>query len=150
MNNIKTQIQERVNNTSGIWARSAEHGQNMYMIFASDFDFDYTMQYLQDNNVDFKNLKGAYVMQSTGEKVIEDSFIINLKYIDKVMDLIQNQESILMLQGVNYDDTRNAQLWYKKGNIEHIGKFTQVSKDEALASDYWTYCPYMDKYWITK
>ena len=161
---LQSDALQRVHTNGGIWLRSNALGQQEYIIFASDYDKDTTMQFLRQQKINFKDMRDAYDITSTGEKVVEDCFIINSKDFDNASVLFHAQESILALGGVNADDSRDAQLIFNsndyalqggtpcftQGETQDVGTMRQVSKEKADQSDYWTYCAYTDTYFIAE
>ena len=161
---MRKDIQERVNKNNGIWARSSKEGQENYVIFASDYHKEAIIDCLDFNGINFKDMKGSYVMESNGQKIVEDCYIINAKHFfdDAIQYLIKGQESVLWLSGASHDDTRKARLVFNNAtdsdgnkiydiaNAQDIGRMKQVSKEEADKSDYWTYDPYTNTYFIAE
>lgn len=143
-------IQDRVNVSaaSGTWARSSDRGDQEYVIFASDYSFDTTTSFMNGAFITFKNLLGSYVMDD-GKRVEETSYIVNRADFDRLAQLIENQESVLVLSNVKYDDTRNAKLVFMDGRPDvELGVFKPVTEAYAKAQDNWTYDPYLDQYFV--
>ena len=143
---IKENIQASNN---GVWAMSSD---NHYVIFASDLDFEETIALLDCAGVGYKNLTGSYVMESTGERIEEDSFIVNANQFDIVhsLDLVDNQESILYLGNANHRGHRAASLVFQGEEREPIdlGFMQPVDDTQVLFEDNWTYDPYLKQFFI--
>jgi len=88
---------------------------------------------LKRTNIPFKAVQGVY----KGTK--EESFIIDLKYINAAMELARhyNQESILVI-----DANSNATLKYMPVTVEsdsYLGIFQEVLESTAKTLDAYTY-----------
>jgi hypothetical protein len=103
-----------------------------FVIFASDLDNTETLYRLRNRHIGFKQLEGQY------KGVKEDSYITNIDNLDKIKDLIQKQESILLLGKCKDDNTRRAMLVFTNGGTQDIGAFTAVNKKEAEKADGYT------------
>jgi len=103
-----------------------------FVIFASDFDNTATAYEMRLRHIGFKELKGRY------KGIDEDSYIININDLEKVKDLIKDQESILVLGARKFNGTRRAMLAYNDGRTADIGSLTPVDKEEAEASEGYT------------
>jgi hypothetical protein len=62
------------------------------------------------------------------------------------MGFVENQESILRVSECN---KQYAELVYSDQTRESVGSLKDVSKDEAMKHDAWTYRPDLNMYWIT-
>lgn len=138
---------------SGVWAGSTAE---TYIIFASDLDYMDTTGLMENHGIRYKPLQGSYVMESTGEQIIENSYIINSRDLETIAGLgvIDNQESILHLSTGDFfqQGKRRASLVYygkDKPSID-LGYLTPVSEEEAKAKDYWTRDLTDNQYYITK
>ena len=121
-----------------------------YTIFAADVYDQMARDYMRQAGVSFKELRGVYTMQSTGERVDETSFIINTKDLGKVSFLIEGQESILELGRARWDNTRSAALLFTNGSFLDLGLFHSVSEEYAKSQDNYTYDPSTDTYFVAE
>lgn len=131
-----------------------EHNRR-YVIFALDDElFGNGQKFRERCNGKFKPLRGSYVMENTGEQVIEPSYIMELEDYEvlSVEDFTKGQESVLRLSmpSVMNNYKRYATLVYKDGREEYIGLLTHVTEEEALKSPYWTQDLTTGSYFITK
>lgn len=102
---------------------------------------DYVKFRLDRLGVPFIKVQGAY----KGTK--EHSFLVHGSNLKAAQDLakLTGQESILVR-----DEDGVAFLEYQNGTRERLGHMVAVSKDEALASDAYTYRPDLNTYYIVK
>ena len=135
---------------SGVQPHSRACAQQRYYIFASHKPKHCVMQYMYNAEISFKDLTGQYTMQD-GEVVKETSYIVNSTDVTKLSSLLEGQESILALMELQ-GGKRDAHLVYLQdgGDIDYIGKFTQVSQEEALEDGNYTYDDYLGAYFICK
>lgn len=149
MYDIQQNNTRRPANGGGVWSGSSAE---QYFIFASDQSNELTIQLLEAHNIDYQPLRGAYVMKSTGEQVIEDSYIVNTRDIQEVQDLglIDNQESLLMLSEGDFHNQgrRTASLLFNDGRKDELGLMTPVSEEVALAQDNWSLHINSNQYFI--
>ena len=147
------EIQTRVSNAinSGVQPWSQPMHCEDYYVFASDMLDTNVVHLLNERGVKYKDMIGSYVMQSTGERIQETSFIINANDIGSVMDIIENQESVLFLTDNAPNGMRHAFLMFI-GSLEprqYLGQLKNVPEEVARAQQNWTYCPYSEKHFIT-
>lgn len=154
-------IAERVEAAQEVWPQSAASAGHAYVIFATHLSKPDAITHMQDNGVSFKDLTGAYTMQDDG-LVIEESYIINERDLNKVQMLLTEQESILNLGPLERDGSRAAVLTYLENKTStsegsrgenrdaSIGMFRQVSKEYALEQPNWTYDAYQDAYFVAE
>ena len=129
-----------------------------YVIFSIDFANDSLtlarfQQWLWDKKIGHKRLSGAY------KGVTEPSFIVNSTDWVTVLKsgYVDFQESMLELGPELHNGRRKALLVFlgsdKKfvGMPVDLGELGEVSKEEALSHDSWTYFRGdIDKYFVTK
>ena len=128
-----------------------------YIIFASNYDESEVNNYLDTYGIQHKKLHGSYVMENTGEKVVEPSWLVSVWDFDFLDHFADDQESILEL-GYNKGQGREAKLIFNKpvtkcgflsfgkGDIVDLGTFKEISKEQAENEDYWTLCLATGKY----
>lgn len=151
MENPKTNFRPAVG--GGVWAGSS--GES-YVIFASDCADYYVQTLLKTYAIGYKPLLGSYVMESTGEKIQENSYIINSRDLETIggLGLIDTQESLLLLsQGDFHAQGKRIATLQFMDNVEHkqeLGYFVPVKEEEALSCDYWTKDLTTGQYFITK
>lgn len=120
----------------------AQHEDDQYIIFASDAPLELTKEFLRISGVPFKQLLGRY------KGVDEDSFIINAANKDKIVSLIEKQESILALSSVYRNGDRLATLHYKNALPVVLGHFVEVTKAEAEKQDAYTLDLVTNRYYV--
>lgn len=91
-----------------------------------------------------KALRGSYKGKTEISHLIEFQSLQDLRSILALAGEY-SQESILVL-----DPERNAELYYIGGGIESLGRFVNVTQDEALKQNAWTHCPILDAYYICR
>lgn len=103
-----------------------------------------TLMMLESEGIEYKTMQGVYKGVSERSILVlntQDNFDVVLK-----LTSFHNQESILIS-----DENRDTQLLFlKTGQVESIGKLTEVSESEAKRHDAYTYDPIMEMYWIAK
>lgn len=113
-----------------------------------------------ETGVHYKTLQGCCFGP---DKHTETSYLITQKAFDDFIigsHWLEGQDSVLFLseQEHHRHGQRNAVLAMLRedetagvvftGEYRALGKWTNVSKEKALASDYWTYDPWLHEYWI--
>lgn len=152
--NTQTNIENnRPANGGGVWAGSSAE---TYTVFASDQTNSLTIQLLEAHNIGYQPLRGAYVMEATGEQVIEDSYIVNNRDLQEITDLglIDNQESILFLSAGDFHNRgmRSAALIFLDGTTPAIdlGLLMPVSEEVAMTHDNWSLHINSNQYFVTQ
>lgn len=100
---------------------------------------------LDELNIPWKPLKGKY------EGVSEESFIVPFDEFDFICDIAERygQDNVLILDETEAHGLRKAHLhWLKDGYKQFIGWLKSVSKERAMRSEAYSYCPRLDTYWI--
>lgn len=123
-----------------------DHNNETYVIFASHIPDYAVRQTLADASVPFKPLQGVY----KGKK--ERSYIVNEKDMFKVVmeGLVSNEESVLLLKGMQ-ENGRPAELIYKKDlSHEPIGFFKEATKEYAMQQDNYTHDPVSGAYYVAE
>lgn len=103
------------------------------------------INYIKSAGLDhLKTLRGAYQGAKEISHLIELKTLVDLQ---RALSLAAeyNQDSILVL-----DVDRNAELFYIGVGIEPLGRFVNVTEEEALKADAWTHCPILDAYYICR
>jgi len=98
----------------------------------------------------FKQVEGVYTVASTGERIVERSYIIPALHSVAVKELAKQtkQESILHLGG---SADRPATLIYTKtGRRETLGSFVEVRKVDTLKASAYTYDATTHAYFMVK
>lgn len=115
-----------------------------FIVFASSYKKETVEDILKTEGISFKNLEGCYKGQT------EDSYIVCASHFAVLnkSGLLKDEESILLL-GTETKEGRHAQLLFMQ-SFERValGFLKAVSKDEALASDAYTYRPDVDTYYL--
>lgn len=120
-------------------------GQRSYVIFALDNspDVAYRLQCLQRQGITAKAVQGGYTMESTGETVVETSYIIPTEQWAKVFasGFVDKQESVLVLgPKASRDAYRPAMLYFLSGPElpVFLGYFVDCAEHVAKAQAGWT------------
>lgn len=126
--------------------------KDQYAVFASSVAKEVVKDFLENNNIGFKELQGCYNGQT------EDSFIISYDFLHyvKLAGLLDGEESVMIL---DQEDAgrRAAYLLYMKDYyrfveeddvLVSIGTLRQVSEEEAKAALAYSYRPDLDKYFL--
>lgn len=98
----------------------------------------------------YKQVFGSYTM-ANGNIVQEDSYVVVVDEDDKLSDIldiaaVDGQESVLVL-----DEYRKASLIFcQTGDVNPIGQWTEVSSDEALQSNGYTFDKSTGQYYMVK
>lgn len=118
------------------------------LIFASDNPVHETMNFLSQNGIFFQVLLGSY------KNELETSYLVSAGALQHIIDagLVSNQESVLVLDEMTADKDRPAKIvYFAEGTPDDtIGKLTMVPKEEALASESWTFNPAVNRYFVVK
>jgi hypothetical protein len=80
---------------------------------------------------------------------LEVSFIMltsDFETYVKPYGFVDNQESVLRVSECN---KQYADLEFSDGSRKNVGSLRDVTKEEALAQEAWTYRPDTQQYWIT-
>lgn len=127
-------------------------GNNQFFIFSAELTTNsetenriatnLASKILDQNDITYKKIDGCY------KDVTEQSFLVNAKHENVVMEIAQaaNQESVLFV-----DSMSNATLYYMDGRKpEKLGKFSEVSRDEAIDNLGFSRDVLTNKYYICK
>ncbi len=94
-------------------------------------------------------LKGSMVQCIGSYKgELELSFLMNTSDFEanvRPYGFIDHQESILQVSECN---KQYADLMFADGTRQSIGSLQDVTKEQAMASEAWTYRPDLNKYWV--
>ena len=115
-----------------------------YLVFESDFSENRTRQILSDRKVPFKVVEGKY------KSITNPAYIVNIMSALKIVDLIENQDTVMELSPVNHKGTREATLVRKDFTEAHMGDFKPVSKEYAMAKESYTYDPTTNQYFVAE
>lgn len=128
--------------------------KDQYCVFASSVDTEVVKEFLDNNNIGFKELQGCY------KGVEEDSFIINIDFMHyvKLAGILDGEESVLILDQED-GGKRPAYLLYMKDYyaferdnddsvLQSIGRMQEVPEEVAKAADAYSYRPDLGKYFL--
>ena len=92
-----------------------------------------------------QKVKGCYTMRTTGEKIIEDSFVVYTDADDFILELLKKhkQESALKVYPM-----RDASLLFSSGKEELLGFFRPLDNLRLEDFENWTYCYALKKYFV--
>jgi hypothetical protein len=103
------------------------------------------MAFAVSNDIGVKPLFGKYKGQS------ERSFIANWSNFETIKPWLEAEESILILGRSNTNGEPIARLHYlSTGESVPMGRMVQVTRDEALAEESWTFCPLNKAYYVCR
>lgn len=135
---------------------SSANAAQQYIIFSLDDQSPAAMAHFRHwcaaNGIDRKTVLGRYNGKAEYSELVKlGDWFTNIC----VTSLVANQESILFLDLMNARDRRPAQLIYLDGRVNYIellGELGEVSREEALASDAYTFDPSggVDRWFICK
>jgi hypothetical protein len=112
--------------------------------FSHHLDMKRAMQKTKDS---VKTCIGSY------KGVMEQSFIMSRDDFDLVVrgtKWVENQESILHIEDGNAGKVYGELEFLADGSRQYLGQVSEVSQDEAMQHDGWTYRPDLNKYFITE
>lgn len=150
--NMHVSLEATVKSSSGIWGYSTPTAYQTYAIFCVGNDKVREAAFRSwatANGIGFKSVFGCY------EGVQEASFIINQKDLPRCFAWYSKEDSVLLL-GPAYREgkmhgSREASLYFlETGETRDMGRFLMVLREEALASDAWTYDPTLDAYFVCR
>ena len=81
---------------------------------------------------------------------IETSFLLNRHDFEDFVRPYHFTEAQEALLWVSADKSQVCTMEYKDGTQEFCGRLSEVSPQDAYASDGWTYRPDLNKYWTIK
>ncbi len=127
----------------GVWARSPSETYFIFCVGQNVIKQKAFQSWAYSNEIGCKPLLGMYKGQA------EHSYISNWKDYDAISPWLTGEESILFLGSCNSDNEPKAALYYLE-NQEYValGHFRNVSRQEALAQEAWTYDPFTKNYYI--
>jgi hypothetical protein len=101
-----------------------------------------------------QKLKGNVVLSIGSYKgTMEQSFILLREDFDAVVrdsQWIKDQESILHIEDGNAGKVYGELEFLADGSRQYLGQVSEVSQDEAMQHDGWTYRPDLNKYFIVE
>jgi hypothetical protein len=112
--------------------------------FSHHLDMKRAMQKTKDS---VKTCIGSY------KGVMEQSFIMSRDDFDLVVrdsQWIKDQESILHIEDGNAGKVYGELEFLVDGSRQYLGQVSEVSQDEAMQHDGWTYRPDLNKYFIVE
>jgi len=112
--------------------------------FSHHLDMKRAMQKTKDS---VKTCIGSY------KGVMEQSFIMSRGDFDLVVrgtKWVENQESILHIEDGNAGKVYGELEFLADGSRQYLGQVSEVSQDEAMQHDGWTYRPDLNKYFIVE
>ena len=126
--------------------------KDQYIIFSSKKPRDFVRDFLIANTIGFQDIVGSI----KGE--LEDSFIINLNDLKLIHDggILDGQETILLL---DQEDAGRRPAYKLYTHLIHdftlgadvlvsIGTMREVEEEVAKASDYFSYRPDLNTYFV--
>jgi hypothetical protein len=100
---------------------------------------------MTSQGVTVKPLMGKYKGQP------EYSFVASMDDYNIIAPWLDEEESILHIHSFNSSGEPRATLRYlKEGRTEHLGRMVQVTRDEAIHLDSYTYDPWYNLYFICR
>lgn len=131
--------------SGGIWPHSSANQYFIFCVGKSLVKVNAFMAFAVSNDIGVKPLFGKYKGQS------ERSFIANWSNFETIKPWLEAEESILILGRSNTKGEPLARLHYlSTGENVPLGRMVQVTRDEAMAEDSWTFCPLNKAYYLCR
>lgn len=112
-----------------------------HIILSSHRPVHDSMSYMSNDNMIFDVVLGSY----KGET--ETSFITTSDNLEDIQELIEGQESLLLLSNPQKDGSREMNLLFVESNDhDFIGMMVELTSEDALATDAWSYLPSINAY----
>jgi len=116
-----------------------------YIIFESDLNIQETIDHLNACGIGFKQLEGCYAGKTS------PNFIINEKEYHQCMQLIEDQDTVLILSHKQGCGMRIAHIQFTKtGSRATLGYLEQVTEKEAKSAGDYTFDPLTGFYFIAR
>lgn len=120
-----------------------------FVIFAAQPHEPHTvMSFLVENSIPFKTMLGSYKNER------ETSYTVPAENFDAIVQagLVDEQESFLVLGHIGESGFRKAEIVFTNPELEPIdgGFMVNVSREEALSAEGWTYDPQGNSFFTLK